>query len=147
MKTLFKATLLVAWMAVIFWFSSEGHDASTARSDTVVNLLPGGFGWPQDIATFLTRKAAHAFIYFVLGILTFNLVKEYVPFKKHAILISIVFVLLYAVSDEFHQSFVPGRSAELRDVLIDTLAGTVGVAAFYSAHAVRRRQTKKQSRT
>ena len=36
---------------------------------------------------------------------------------------------LYAVSDEFHQSFVPGRSASIRDVLIDT----IGIIGFYIA--------------
>ncbi|MDX2776119.1 VanZ family protein [Streptomyces caniscabiei] len=143
MKTLFKAALLVIWMVGIFWFSSEGHDASTARSDAVVDLFPGGFGWPQDMATFLTRKAAHAFIYFVLGVLAFNLVKEYVPSKKYVILISAVFVLFYAVSDEFHQSFVPGRSAELRDVLIDTTAGAVGVLLYYLVIKLRSHDSRK----
>ena len=131
MKTVYKIGLLIVWMGIIFWFSSEGHDASTARSDAVVSLFPGVGGWPQDIATFLTRKAAHAFIYFVLGLLLFNVMKEYTPSKKQAAWMSVAAVLLYALSDELHQSFVPGRSAELRDVLIDTAAGAAGILMYY----------------
>lgn len=127
-------------MAVIFWFSSEGQDASTARSDTVVSLLPGIDSLPQDIAVFLTRKAAHAFIYLVLGVLMFNVVKEYAPSRKRAVLMSVLFVLLYAVSDELHQAFVPGRSAELRDVLIDSIAGGVGILASAFAGTIRMRK-------
>ena len=80
---------------------------------------------------FLTRKAAHIFIYFILGILMFNVVKDFPLSKKRVVLLSILLVLLYAVTDEFHQSFVPGRSAELRDVLIDTTAGVVGAMIYY----------------
>jgi VanZ family protein len=36
-------------------------------------------------------------------------------------------VVLYAVSDEIHQLFTPGRSGEIRDVLIDSVAGMVGI--------------------
>lgn len=45
-------------------------------------------------------------------------------------MIASAFVLLYAVSDEFHQRFVPGRSSEVRDVMIDTTAGVVGVGIY-----------------
>jgi VanZ family protein len=38
-------------------------------------------------------------------------------------------VLLYALGDELHQSFVPGRSASLVDVGIDMLGGGIGVGA------------------
>lgn len=137
MKTRYKIVLLLVWMAVIFWFSSEGHDASTARSDAVVGMLPGVGGWPQDVVTFLTRKAAHAFIYFVLGVLIFAVVKDHAPSRKYAVWISVLFVLLYAMSDELHQAFVPGRSAELRDVLIDSVAGSVGIFAGVLAGILR----------
>lgn len=140
MRTRYKIVLLLVWMAVIFWFSSEGHDASTARSDAVVGMLPGVSGWPQDVATFLTRKAAHAFIYFVLGVLMFAVVKDYAPSRKHAVWVSVLFVLLYAMSDELHQAFVPGRSAELRDVLIDSVAGSVGIFAGVLAGILREKK-------
>ena len=50
------------------------------------------------------------------------------------LLLFVYFVLVYALSDEFHQLFVPGRSGELRDVMIDTAAGVVGVCLAYLIH-------------
>ncbi|MDB5163077.1 MAG: hypothetical protein JWN28_684, partial [Candidatus Saccharibacteria bacterium] len=47
------------------------------------------------------------------------------------IFLSILFVGFYAISDEFHQLFVPGRSGEMRDVLIDTTAGALAVCILY----------------
>jgi VanZ family protein len=47
------------------------------------------------------------------------------------ILLSTILVAVYATSDEIHQLFVPGRSGEVRDVLIDTSAGLVGVVMTY----------------
>lgn len=46
---------------------------------------------------------------------------------KREILEVVGFVILYAISDEYHQSFIPGRGASFRDVCIDTLGGISGV--------------------
>jgi VanZ family protein len=130
MKTLYKFALLLAWMLLIFLFSSEVANSSSARSDVIVQIVSQSISWPQDILTFLIRKAAHIFIYFVLGVLMINVVKDFTPTTRRAVLLSILCVMLYAVSDELHQLFIPGRSAELRDVLIDTAAGSVGVGLY-----------------
>ncbi len=128
MKYLPHYVLLVAWAAVIFYLSSEGSDSSSGRSDAIVQTIQSlGASWPQDLLTFLTRKAAHIAAYFVLGVLAFNVARRYPISRKKAALISISFVLAYAASDEIHQLFVPGRSGEVRDVLIDTAAGSLGV--------------------
>lgn len=119
------------WMAVIFWFSANSHDASTSQSDTIIGLIPYATSWPQEVATLLVRKAAHIFIYFVLGLLMLNAAKDAVLSNKRAILLSVLFVMLYAISDEIHQVFVPGRGPQVTDVLIDTVAGAVGILIYY----------------
>ena len=50
---------------------------------------------------------------------------------KHPLVISIIFSFLYACTDEIHQIFVPGRSAQFRDVLIDTLGASFGATITY----------------
>jgi VanZ family protein len=45
-------------------------------------------------------------------------------------LLTIAGVLLYGVSDEFHQSFVPGREVSAMDVLADVCGGTIAVLIF-----------------
>ena len=47
------------------------------------------------------------------------------------ILLSLIFSFLYACTDELHQIFVPGRSAQFRDVLIDTLGASFGTLITY----------------
>lgn len=138
MKLQYRYGLLVVWMIVIFLLSNEVADTSSVRSGVIVDLLVQSVSWSEGLLTFLTRKAAHIFVYFVLGILMLNAVRHHVPLRR-AVWMSIVFVLAYAVFDEIHQLFVPGRSGEIRDVLIDTIAGTVGVGIMYFIH---RRITK-----
>ncbi len=53
-------------------------------------------------------------------------------------LAAIVLATLYGITDEFHQLFVPGRSADRYDVLADCIGATIGIAIGWLASAVRR---------
>lgn len=50
---------------------------------------------------------------------------------KHPLIMSILLSFLYACTDELHQIFVPGRSAQFRDILIDTLGASFGATITY----------------
>jgi len=79
----------------------------------------------------IARKNAHAFEYTVLA---FLLSASFFSFDKRGrgIIIYILFIcLFYAVTDEFHQSFVPGRSSRASDVLIDFGGSIIGMLLFY----------------
>jgi VanZ family protein len=58
----------------------------------------------------------------ILALLVLNVLKLYFNIKQ-VIIITIIFVFLYACSDEIHQLFVPGREGAIRDVIIDTCGG------------------------
>lgn len=73
------------------------------------------------------RKLAHFTIYMLLGIAVMNYMNTYKMNNKKRIILTIIVGILYATSDEIHQFFVPGRSAEVRDVCIDTLGVICGV--------------------
>lgn len=120
-------------MTLIFLLSAEGADDSRARSGAVVGILKESLNtdFAEDFLTFLTRKAAHIIAYFILGILIYSIIKTYQLTTKRTIVLSIVLALFYAVFDEIHQLFVPGRSGEIRDVFIDTAAASIGVGAYY----------------
>lgn len=134
MKKIIKWVLLIAWMVVIFMFSSQPAEISDEKSRLVIQIF-NAIGLNLDsvlgeLANFVVRKAAHFTEYFILALLIFNVIGE--EFKlKQALLLSIVVVFLYACSDEFHQIFVPGREGKLRDVLIDTSGGTVAMGVVY----------------
>jgi VanZ family protein len=138
MKLQYKYALLFAWMIVIFLFSNQVSHTSSAQSAVFVGFLESlHVSLPEQLLTFLTRKAAHTFIYFTLGILMFNVVRSYNISTRRAIWMSIVFVCGYACTDEFHQIFVSGRSSEITDVMIDTSGGTLGIAAYYAVSKLR----------
>ena len=74
---------------------------------------------------------AHAGVYAVLGAsFVFGLVGanwRRVTFKT--VVLAIICAFVYGISDEFHQSFVPGRTAEFRDVIADFCGAAVGTGA------------------
>ncbi len=139
MKIRYKYLLLIIWMIIIFLFSNEAAGISSGRSAVIVNDIINTLhiSLSQEVLTFLTRKAAHIFLYLVLGVLIYNIVKEYGFTTKKAILLSILFSLSYAGFDEVHQLFISGRSGQVSDVMIDTTASAVGVAAYYYLHRLR----------
>jgi len=132
-KKLSKIHLLLPllWMVVIFMLSHQSASISSGQSGVFVEQLRHiAPSIDQQLLTFLVRKGAHIFAYFVLGILTFNALwrVDLSKFKlNYPVGLSIIVCALYAVSDEFHQLFVSGRSGEIRDIIIDSCAATVGV--------------------
>ena len=77
---------------------------------------------------FFVRKAAHFSVYTFLGILSFSHISTYNALSvKSRAFISLALSALYSVSDEYHQTFISGRSGELRDVLIDTAGALTGI--------------------
>lgn len=127
-----RVALLLAWMATIFAFSEQSGSESEVSSDALAYFARAlGIPLPIDVLTFLIRKAAHSFAYFGLAVLSFRVAVLTRLSLMNAAFCSLAFVLTYAVSDELHQLVVPGRSGELRDVVIDTTAGALGVLVSY----------------
>lgn len=88
-------------------------------SEDEINQLTEKLNYPL-------RKVAHASEYLILAILIiFALNKSRIP-EKRVFIIAIIACFLYACSDEFHQTFVDGRTGQFSDVLIDTLGGVLG---------------------
>jgi VanZ family protein len=138
MKQYYKLIMLLMWMIVIFLLSNEEASTSSSRSNEIVHLITTSFylGLPEEFLTFLTRKTAHIIAYFILGILAFNVFHIRISSIKRTIIVSAAFTLAYAISDEIHQLFVPGRSGEIRDVLIDTTAGIIGIVICYFMYKI-----------
>ena len=74
---------------------------------------------------FLRDKILHVIEYSILGLLSFNVFKEHDFLKKKIFLYVIMFTFIYAVTDELHQIFVPGRTFSLYDIFADFLGGSL----------------------
>ena len=125
-KKILKWAMLIIWASFIFFMSNMPGDVSSEQSDVVVKVIHdlgidvnGLFG---ITITFIVRTIAHFSEYFILYLLIYMVTCLYVNEKKARVL-TILFVFIYAVSDEIHQIFVPGREAAFRDVMIDTSGG------------------------
>ena len=135
-------TLLIFQMCFIFIMSSFGHNSSDAQSNLFVDFIAQNFphvrhGLENNLISlstliFLVRKTAHFTEYAILGSLFFiNLRNTPKDLIELPLVISILFSFLYACTDELHQIFVPGRSAQFRDILIDTLGASFGATITY----------------
>jgi VanZ family protein len=125
--------LLILWLALIFLLSSEPSTVSSGRSGAIVDTIKyinPSIADAENI-TFLVRKAAHITAYFILGVLMFRVIRMFKLPARKAVILSAALVALYAITDELHQLLVNGRSGEVRDVLIDTSAGALGVLVTF----------------
>ena len=130
MKKTIKWILFLLWLSVIFIFSHQPYSGD-ATHNIIGNILPLiKTSNLLDIVNYIIRKSAHFTEYFILALLTISLLKEYTKKEILIITYSIIFCFLYAYLDEFHQSFVPGRTSKFTDVLIDT-SGSVISSTLY----------------
>ena len=129
--------LIVAAGCVVgmFYFSNQNGDRSNGISEDIVlhilNLLsisPDSSIKVMDLANFVIRKLAHFSEYTVLGIGLCGLMRVLV--KRYWGIAAIVLGAVLASLDEFHQLFIPGRSAMVSDVVIDTCGVVVGSIIF-----------------
>lgn len=86
------------------------------------------------------RKTAHFVEYSLLGLLLWRLIHldpALAPCRSREFLTALAAAALYAASDEFHQRFVPGREASVRDVLLDSCGAGCGLAVIWAMRRLR----------
>ncbi len=117
---------VIGWMILIFCLS---HQSSVESAEISTGLLAKIFELFGEIIDHNTlRKMAHAFEYFVLCILIFNALWHTVSKQKvKSSVISLSSCLVYAISDEIHQIFIPGRAGRVFDVCVDMSGAVLGL--------------------
>lgn len=135
-KTIISWLLVTSWMAIIFLLSHQPSDASSKLSGGLTNWLISfwqAVPFHIDVAYvhFIVRKLAHLTAYFILGILMLRAAKRHFSKGLHVIWLSFILCVLYAMSDELHQLFIPGRSGEIRDVIIDSIGALLGISTYF----------------
>ena len=131
-----------AWMGMIYYFSSMPADDSTIQSLSVTEQLVEIYayvtGAPEakqiDWTLFFepyVRKLAHMSEYALLFILLFAAFRFYIKSYRKNVLISFLICVLYACTDEWHQTFIEGRAGMPVDVLIDACGVMIVIVIFY----------------
>lgn len=149
---IFCGIMTVAVMVCIFIFSCENADNSSDTSGRFVKFIIRIFYEDYDemavseqeriwdSISHIIRKTAHFTIFAALGFLAFLTSGQKKLLCKGTAAV-LVFCGLYAVSDEIHQYFVPGRACMVRDILLDTCGSLTGiVAAFIMAKIFSKRK-------
>jgi VanZ family protein len=111
-------------MALIFYMSSMPEPP-----------LPGG----------ISDKVAHTLGYAALGWLAARAVGGGLgaPMRMRDALVAIAIGVAYGISDEYHQSFVPGRDSDIHDVYADAVGAAIGACAWWAIIALHKPQTPK----
>ena len=123
-----KWASLLIWMGAIYFLSSRSL----------------GFIAPTDIWQFIIRKMAHMFEYAVLCFLIFRILRE--TEKRHYywnLFWALVFTVLYAISDEYHQTYTLGRTGTYKDVLVDSSGALVSAWIIFLNHKHKEMLKKK----
>jgi VanZ family protein len=151
-------SFLIYWLLVVVWmwliFIASGDSASFDHSSRIIGtllhwLFPHLSPPVTDEIIFLIRKCAHLTEYAVLALLLWRAFRK--PVRRDPRVpaetkprqgkgswnwsearLAVLIVMLYAATDEFHQSFVPSRDAAVRDVLIDTVGGLIGILLLWA---------------
>lgn len=123
----------IAWMILIFFFSSQSGSESSGLSNKITSVVIKIFvpkyntysleekDYIFSNFSYFIRKCAHFFIYSILFL--FSYICFYMFFKKWYIINigPLVISLIYAITDEIHQSFSINRGPAVKDVIIDFL--------------------------
>ena len=130
--------LLLMMFGTIFNFSNQNGDKSGSLSREITETVTKNINSIQKLEQsekekvlnkieHYIRKLAHFSLYFTVGVLTISLMSTYDLKNLKRIGISLGISALYAMTDEFHQLFIPNRSASIFDVLIDSSGALTGI--------------------
>ncbi len=125
---------VILWMGLMFGLSTDAFSSAHTAPFTefiFLRLIPEFAGLTVETVDLLVRKTAHLSEYFIFGILLTHLFKKRSGLStSNQIIWAIALGIIYAMSDEFHQSFVPSRTPRAGDVVIDAIGFVCGTFLY-----------------
>ena len=148
MKKILWIIFTVFWMIIIFMFSAMPSNDSDKKSKGIIKNVAtyvikktNQIGFTNinidkdidEIVIFLNRplrKLMHISVYFVLSLFTLKMFYIFGFTKNKLYLYSFILCFIYACSDEWHQTFINGRSSSFIDVIIDSFGIVFGIFIY-----------------
>ncbi|PJI08931.1 MULTISPECIES: VanZ family protein [Clostridium] len=160
MKKLLLILACILCFSFIFYNSSQNTNTSNARSYHYTNDLRNLYrklkgeskknyntlpaNQRDEKINIFIRKNAHAFEYLLLAIIVTIVLFSFGLKGKNAVVYIWFICLFYAVLDEFHQLYVPGRTSQVSDVMIDFLGANIGMwISYFVYYVILRRKHNK----
>lgn len=157
--------LIVAWLFVIFTLSGMTSNESNSKSKSTLNILiqktlniTNKTGLTDkhptiekknkviDSINLPMRKFAHATVFIILAIMIMIFLRMFKMSSKLSFIITVLISFMYALFDEYHQTFISGRTGQFSDALIDTVGAIIGALFFVLIIYIKRRQQEKKSK-
>ena len=157
-KIIILLIVAVSWMFCIFKLSGMNSTNSNGKSTGIISLfiedaldITNEYGitnsHPNDekleraseLINAPMRKVAHASVYFVLAFFAMIVLNIIFDHKKYwlTILIALIICIGFAATDEYHQTYVNGRTGQVMDVIIDSLGATVrNIILLYISNSI-----------
>lgn len=153
-KIIILSILIIIWGTKIFMFSSEnGENSQNQSTDAVARIITNTINFTNklgltkekqskekiyqaaEVLDGPARKIMHQAEYFILAILVMMLVNILLCYKKYilSIIVTLISCIIFASSDELHQTFVMGRTGQLKDVIVDT-TGMIYAILIYTTY-------------
>jgi VanZ family protein len=151
---------LARWWPALLWAAViSGFSTGTFTSENTGHIIIPALRWlfphaspdTLELMHHVIRKCGHLTEYFILSLLILRGIRNGRSGVRWTwALATILLVAAYASLDEFHQSFVPGRTALVTDVMIDTAGGAaaqLATALFLSRSTSRQRRGEREPQT
>lgn len=148
-RKVFSNILVILWAGLIFFMSSMNTNEPNGNSKTIINDVvekavetTNGLGITDkhpsenkmnqviEKLNYPLRKVAHASEYFIFTILILIALKNSGVKGNKKFIIALVICFIYACTDEYHQTFVNGRTGQFSDTLIDTFGGFISCLMY-----------------
>lgn len=128
----------IIWMLFIFTMSHTIGTVSSQQSNFIADIIAQYLKIDYNLLTFIIRKTAHMSEYAILLLLLYFGITK-INIYKYSLSISLFITFIYACSDEIHQLFIPGRSGQFTDVLIDTSGALIMLLLIYTFKLIKRK--------
>lgn len=143
--------LLLVTFFIIFGFSNQDAEESGNLSSNIAKFILKQVHHDDienkeqilERTESVIRKIAHFSIYTLVGFLLMALASTYNLKENKKIIISLCIGALYATSDEIHQLFIPGRSGQITDVILDSMGVLLGILLILTVLEVYKKIKKK----
>jgi len=129
---------VIVWASVIWGFSTSwftGERTGDVLIPLLIYLFPDATPAQLHTAHWAIRKLAHFTEYLILSVLLYRALRGDRRWNLRAAALALAASGVYAIGDEFHQWFVPGRTAAATDCLIDFSGAAAGQGLLAAARA------------
>lgn len=113
-------------LLVLGWLSHQDGRETVDQSYLILNKL---LHYNIEIDYYFFRDIMHLFAFFVIGLTLYVAMNHFQPPKLKAVFLTLLLLPLIAGLDEYHQSFIPGRTPSIKDIQLDLIGGAVGLLA------------------